>query len=121
MSKRLSLAVLALSALVSWGCILLFTRFVPPTAPAALPFVFLFLFVAFMSTGTLVIFVSGRRLLAHYGYGLRLRSALYQSILVSFVLLLNLLLLALYSWSIVNGLLLLAGGVIFEVLWLARK
>ncbi len=121
MSNRISLYTLLGVAVLAWIGLLLFTRIVPPaTIPALLAF-FLILLVALTSTLTPVTFLIGRRVLNGRNYRVTVRQAIRESALLTVVVILNLILRALHSWSLAMAIVLLGAAVVIEVLALARK
>lgn len=121
MTNRASLYTLLVVALLAWGGILLFTRYVPPSTIAAFLTFFLILLVALTSTLTPLVFMIDRRLLARQHYRVTVRQAIRESALLSLVVILNLILRALHSWNLATAIVILGAAVVVEVLALARK
>lgn len=121
MTSRISLYTLLGVALLAWGGLLLFTRFVPPqTVPAFLAF-FVILLVALTSTFTPVTFLIGRWILTGRQYRVTVRQSIRESALLALVVILNLILRALHSWNLAMAIVLLVAAVVVEVLALVRK
>lgn len=120
MTKRSSLSLIGIIALLAWASLLLFTGFVPPHTLLAFVAFFLILSVALVGTFTPITYTLGRLLLTRR-HLVTMRYALRQSTLLALVILLNLILRALHSWNIFTALVILAAAIIIEILALARK
>lgn len=121
MNKRASLYRLLPIALLAWGGLLLFTRFVPPSTPMAFIAFFIILSVALTSTFALLIYAISSRLFASGHYYPTVHHAMRQGALLSAVIVLNLIMRALHSWNLFMALIILGAAVIVEVLSLAKK
>ena len=121
MTARSSLSFLLLLALVAWGALALFTRFVAPNTSLSFIAFFIILLVALTSTLTPVAYAISRVVLAKRAYRTTMRQSLREGMLLTLVIVLNLLLLALHSWNIFTALASVAAAVVLEVLLLARK
>ncbi len=121
MSNRSSLLLLLLIAPFAWSGLLLFTYFVPPTSLLAFSTFFLALMVALTSTFSPLAYVIGSRALSLRIYRKTMRHAIRQGALLSLVIVLNLILRALQSWSIFTAIVIVGAAVVLEVLSLARK
>ena len=121
MTSRASLYTLILIALLTWGGLLLFTRYVPPVTLAAFIAFFLIMSVCLTSTIAPLAYLVSRRLLASRMHRITVRHAIRQGALLSLVIELNLMLRALHSWNIVMAVVILGAAVVIEVLFLARK
>jgi hypothetical protein len=121
MSNRSALLILSGIALLAWGGLRLFTRFVPPHSLMAFIIFYLILSLACTSTFSLVAYGVGARLLSLRLYKLTLRHAIRQGALLSLVLVFNLILLSLHSWNIFTSIVVLVAAGVVEVLSLARK
>ena len=122
MTTRATLYSLLITALFAWGGVLLFTRFVSPNHnPPAFVGLFLLLGLAITCTCTPIAYGIGLRFITSRLYRATMRYALRQSILLSLVVILNLILRALHSWNIFMGIIILVAAVIVEILSLARK
>lgn len=121
MTNRASLYTLLLVALVAWGGLVLFTRFVPPASVGAFLTFFIILMVALTSTLTPLAFLCGRRFFTGRRHRLSVRLAIRQSALLSLVIILNLMLKALHSWNLAMAIVSLGAAVVVEILFLARK
>jgi hypothetical protein len=122
MTSRLSLYLLLGVAVLAWGGLLLFTRFVPPHTLLAFVAFFLILTVALLCTFAPCSFALGLRLFAsRRRHRITLRYALRQATLLSLAIVLNLILRALHSWTVIMAIVIVAAAVIVEVLFLARK
>ncbi|SRR5579885_1369596 len=121
MSNRASLYRLLPIVPLAWGGLLLFTRFVSPSTPVAFIAFFIILSVALTSTLALLIYGISSLLLASRRYYPTVRQAIRQGALLSLVIVLNLIIRALHSWSLFMALTILGAAVIVEVLSLAKK
>ena len=121
MSNRSALFILSGIALVTWGGLRLFVRFIPPHSFLAFAVFYLILGLACTSTFAIVAYIIGARLLALRLYRVALRHAIRQGALFSLVLIFNLILLALHSWNIFTAIVLLVAAAVVEILSLARK
>lgn len=121
MNNRASLYRLLPIALLAWGGLLLFTRFVPPSTPVAFVAFFLILCVALTSTLALTIYFISSRLFAFNRYQPTVHQAIRQGALLALVIALNLIMRALHSWSLFMAIVILGAAVIVEVLALAKK
>jgi hypothetical protein len=121
MSNRFSFSLLLLAALLSWIGLVLFTRLVPPASIEAFLTFFVILMVALISTFTPTIFVLGKRILFKRRYRMSMRLAVRQSVLLTLVVVLNLMLKALRSWNLAMAIVILGAAVVVEILFLARK
>jgi hypothetical protein len=121
MTRRASIYTLLLMAFVAWGGLLLFTRFVPPQSLLAFCAFFLLLAIALTGTFSPLAYVVGLRVFSLRHYRATLRHAIRQGILLSLVIVLNLILRALHSWSIFAAIVIVVVAVVLEVLSLARK
>ncbi len=116
MTARSSLSLLLLLALVAWGGLALFTRFIAPDS--VLSFIAFFIILAVALTSTLTPVAYTISLLAQRA---ALRQSLRQGTLLALVIVLNLLLLVLHSWNNFTALASVASAVVLEILFLARK
>ncbi len=121
MTNRVSLYTLVLIIPVAWGGLLLFTRFVPPHSMLAFIVFFLVLSVAQTSTFALVAYFLGLYFLTSRRYRTTIRQAIRQGALLSLVIVLNLILRALHSWSIFMAIVIFGAAAVVEILSLARK
>lgn len=121
MTHRVSLFTLVILALLAWGGLLLYTRFVAPDSFFAFAAFFALLIVALTCTLTPVTYAIGSRLINVYHYRATIKYALRQALLLSLAIELNLLLRALHSWNIIVGIVLFIAAIIVEILLLARK
>ncbi len=121
MTKRASLYRLLLIALLAWGGLLLLTRFVAPSTVMAFVAFFTILSLALTSTFALLVHVISSRLLASHRYYPTMRQTIRQGMLLSLVVVLNLILRALHSWSLFMAIIILGAAVVVEVLSLAKK
>ena len=118
---RTALYILALVAPLAWAALLLYARFVPPQGVLAFAAFFILLDVALTSTFTPLAYVIGLRFISPRLYRTTVRHALRQGALLALLIVFNLLLRALQSWSIFTALVSLTIVVVIEVLSLARK
>jgi hypothetical protein len=121
MSNRSVLLILSGIAVLAWGGLRLFGRYVPPHSLQAFVVFLLILSIACTSTFTPLAYVIGARLLSLRLYKVTIRHALRQGALLSLVLVFNLILGALHSWNIFTAIVILAAAGVVEVLSLARK
>jgi hypothetical protein len=120
-TKRSSLFILLLLALVTWSSLALFTRFIAPDTVLAFIAFFVILEIALTSTFAPVAYTIGHFVLAARPYQTTIRQSLRQGALLALVIVLNLMLRALHSWNIFTALIILAAAIVIEVLFLARK
>ncbi len=118
---RTALYILALLALLAWSALLLYTRFVPPQGVLAFAAFFVLLDIALTNTLTPLAYIIGLRFISPRLYRPTVRHALRQGALLSLLIVFNLMLRALQSWSIFTAIVSLAIVVVIEVLSLARK
>jgi hypothetical protein len=121
MTNRTALYVLMLLALLAWGGLLLFTHFVPPQAVLAYVTFFVLLSVALTCTFSLLAYFIGLRFISSRLYRATMRHALRQGALLALLIVFNLLLRVLHSWSIFTALVSLGIVLVIEVLSLGRK
>src|SRR5216683_3633061 len=122
MTNRTALYVLTLLALLAWGGLLLFTRFVSPQAVLAYVTFFVLLSVALTCTFSLLAYFIGLRFIsARLLYRATMRHALRQGALLALWIVFNLLLRVLHSWSIFTAIVSLGIVLVIEVLSLGRK
>ena len=121
MTDRTFLSLLLVLALLAWGGLLLFTYYVDPATPQNFLAFFLILMVALTCTFSPLAYLVDKRLLFSRRQQVTIRQALRQGALLSLAIVLNLILRALNSWSILMFVVILGAAVIIEVLSLARK
>ena len=121
MTNRTALYILLLLIPVTWGGLLLFTRFIPPNSTLAFVSFFLILGVAITCTLAPLAYFFSLRFLSVRQYHPNMRHALRQSALLALCIVLNLLLRALHSWSIFAAIVIFVAAIVIEVLALARK
>lgn len=121
MTRRTLLFIIVLVAMLTWGGIALYTRYVPPTTFMAYVAFFLLLTVALTGTLTPLAYGIGYRFLAARRYHVTVRQALRQGTLLSLAVVLNLILRVLQSWNVFMAIILLGVAVVIEILFLARK
>jgi len=121
MTNRNALYTLMILAVIGWGGLLLFTRFVPPHTSLAFVAFFVLLGVAITSTFSPVLYFLSRRFLTSHGYRASVRHALRQGALIALCVIFNLILLALHSWNAFTAVLILGIAIVVEVLSLGRK
>jgi hypothetical protein len=120
-SSRALLIGICIIALLAWGGLLLFTRFIAPqSVPSFLGF-FALLSVALLCTLILLISLITRSLLIGRTTRLRLSQATRQAALISAWIIFNLLLRLLHSWSIFTAVVSFGIIVVIEFLALGRK
>ncbi|MBV9230139.1 MAG: hypothetical protein JOZ18_12555 [Chloroflexi bacterium] len=121
MTNRSSLWILLLIALLTWGGLLLFTRYVPPHSIAAFIAFFLILSIALTSTIAPIAYFISHRVLPRHFYRTTIRQAIRQGALLTLVVILNLILRALHSWNIFMAIVILVAAIMVEALFLAKK
>ncbi|QBD80985.1 hypothetical protein EPA93_35460 [Ktedonosporobacter rubrisoli] len=120
-TNRSSPYMLLLIAPVAWAALLLFTRFIAPEGILAFALFFLILSVALTSTLAPVAYFTGSRIFSSQRYRATARHALRQGGLLTLIVVLNLILLALHSWSIFTAIVIVVAALVLEILSLARK
>ena len=109
-------------AVLAWGGLLLFTRFVPPQTVLAFVAFFLVLTLALICTFASLAYAVGQRIFAsRRRHRITWYYALRQGALLSSAIVLNLILRALHSWNVIMAMVIVVAAVIVEVLFLARK
>lgn len=121
MASRTSLYTPIIVAPFAWAAVLLFTRFVAPQSISAFIIFFALLTIALTCTFTPIAYLVSYRFLASRLARVTMRYSLRQGILLSLVVVLNLILRALHSWSIFMAIVILGAAVVIEILALARK
>lgn len=112
---------MALVALLAWGELLAFTYFEPPNSVTKFVVVFVLLFVALACTLTPLAYLISLRFISSRLYRATLRHALRQGTLLSLLIVFNLVLRALHSWSIFTTIVSLGIVAVIELLSMARK
>ena len=108
-------------ALLAWGGLLLFTRYVAPASVWSLVVFFALLGVALFCTSAPLIHLATRSMLARRISRPTSGHALRQALLLSIFILFNLLLRVLHSWSLFTALVSLGIMVVIELLALSGK
>jgi hypothetical protein len=121
MKQREVLSGIALIALLIWGGLFLYTYQVRPSTPLVLSIFFLILAAALITTFGLLAYLLGQRFLASRRYRSAVGQALRQSVLLTFIIIANLLLRLLHSWSLLTAIVIIVAAVVIEILSLARK
>src|SRR5712692_9612026 len=121
MTNRAALYTLILLAPLTWGGLLLFTRFVSPHTVLAFGAFFVLLGGALTSTFATLAYFIGLRFLSSRLYRATIRHALRQGALLSLCIILNLILLSLRSWNIFTAIVIFVATVVVEIVSLARK
>jgi hypothetical protein len=115
-SARTLLIIMPITALLAWGGLLLFTRYIPPqSAPALLAF-FVLLSLALFCTLTLLIYPITRVIQAGRSKRPELGQAMRQSGLISIWIIFNLLLRVLASWSLFTAIVSFGIIMVIEIL-----
>jgi len=112
---------MVLLALLAWGALLAFTHFEPPNSIVNFVVVFILLFVALAGTLSPLAYVISLRFISSRLYRATLRHSLRQGMLVALLIVFNLVLRALHSWSIFTAIVSLGIIAVIELLSLARK
>lgn len=120
-SDRALLITMSIIAPLTWGGLLLFTRYVPPQSPLAFLVAFLLVGTALLCTLSPVIYLVTRRVLNVRPYRPTVRSALRQGGLISSWVVFNLVLRVLHSWSVFTAIVSFGIIVVGEILVLGRK
>ena len=120
-TRRGALYSMVLLALLAWGALLAFTHFEPPNSIVNFVVVFILLFVALASTLSPLAYVISLRFISSRLYRATLRHSLRQGILVALLIVFNLVLRALHSWSIFTAIVSMGIIAVIELLSLARK
>ncbi len=121
MTGRVVLFSSIVIAPLAWIALAFFTSFTAPTSLGAFAVLFLLLGVALTCTFTPIAYGIGLRLITSHLYRSTVRHAFRQSLLLSLVIILNLILRYFHSWNMFMGLIILLAAIIVEVLFLARK
>jgi hypothetical protein len=121
MTNRSALYTLMILAPLAWGGLFVFTYFVPPHTLLAFVALFVLLGVAFTCTFSPLAYFVTSPFLSSRKYQVTIRQVLRQGALLSLGIILNLILLALRSWSIFTAVVIFVAAVVVEVLSLARK
>lgn len=120
-TRRGALLWMALTALLAWGALLAFTYFEPPNSVTKFVVVFVLLFVALACTLTPLAYLISLRFISSRLYRATLRHALRQGLLLALLIVFNLMLRALHSWSIFTAIVSLGIVAVIELLSMARK
>ncbi len=120
-TRRGALYSMVLLALLAWGALLAFTHFEPPNSIVNFVVVFILLFVALAGTLSPLAYVISLRFISSRLYRATLRHSLRQGMLVALLIVFNLVLRALHSWSIFTAIVSLGIIAVIELLSLARK
>jgi hypothetical protein len=110
-----------ITALLAWGGLLLFARYIAPQSVPALSAFFALLGVALLCTLAPLIYLLVRAMLAGRVTRPSLVQATRQSGLISIWIIFNLLLRVLHSWSLFTAIVSFGIIVVIEVLALGRK
>jgi hypothetical protein len=119
--NRTALSLLLFMALLVWGGLITFTRFVPPDSVLAYTAFFVLLGVALTCTLAPIAYFIGLRFLSSRLYRATMRHALRQGALLSLCIVLNLLLRSLHSWNIFTAIVIFIAAIVVEVVSLGRK
>ncbi len=120
-TRRGALYSMVLLALLAWGALLAFTHFEPPNSIVNFVVVFILLFVALAGTLSPLAYIISLRFISSQLYRATLRHSLRQGILVALLIVFNLVLRALHSWSLFTAIVSLGIIAVIELLSLARK
>ncbi len=120
-SARTLLISMSIVALLAWGGLLLFTRYVPPGSVLAFVVFFTLLSVALLCTLVPLIHLLTRGILARRIAHPTMRHALRQASLISIFIVFNLLLRVLQSWSLFTAVVSFGIIVVIEMLALGGK
>src|SRR5258708_28783766 len=120
-STHTLLIKMPIAALLAWGVLLLFTRYIAPQSVPALIAFFVLLGVALLCTLAPLIYLIARAMLAGRVTRPSLVQATRQSGLISIWIIFNLLLRVLHSWSLFTAIVSFGIIVVIEILALGRK
>jgi hypothetical protein len=121
LTNRSALRFLIVLAPLAWAGLAIYAYFVPPHGLLSFVAFFLLLDVALTSTFAPIAYAIGLRFISSRLYRATVRHALRQGALLALVIVLNLILRALHSWSIITAIIILAAAIVIEVVSLARK
>lgn len=121
LTNRSALRFLIILAPPAWAGLAVYAYFVPPRGLLSFIAFFLLLDVALTSTFAPVAYAIGLRFISSRLYRATVRHAIRQGALLALVIVLNLILRALHSWSIITAIIILAAAIVIEVVSLARK
>ncbi|GCF10324.1 hypothetical protein [Dictyobacter arantiisoli] len=121
MKKRFSLLHLFVIAPVAWGGLFYFTYYVRPSSTLPLLTFFVLLALALLTIFVPSAYLLGQRLLFTRRYQATGQQAFRQGSLLTLIIILNLILRALHSWSVLTALIILIAAIIAEIISLARK
>jgi hypothetical protein len=120
-STHTLLITMPITALLAWGGLLLFARYIAPQSVPALIAFFILLGVALLCTLAPLIYLISRAMLAGRVTRPSLVQATRQSGLISIWIIFNLLLRVLHSWSLFTAIVSFGIIVVIEVLALGHK
>lgn len=121
MKQREFLIGIFLIALFIWGGLFLFTYQVRPASSLALIAFFFMLTTALICTFAPLAYILGQRFLFGRRYRSTVGQSLRQGILLTFIIIANLVLRLLHSWSLLTAIVIIVAAFVFEILSLARK
>jgi hypothetical protein len=121
MTDRTFLSLLLVVALLAWSGLLLFAYYIGPVSTLNFFAFFLILMLALTCTFAPPAYLLDKRLLFSRRRQITIRHALRQGALLSLAIVLNLILRALDSWSILMSVVILSSAILIEVISLARK
>lgn len=121
-SRRALFSTLSIIALLAWGGLLLFTRFIAPQSVSSFLGFFVLLGVALLCTFAPLIYLISRLILRRrVTRPLRISQVTRQTVLISAWIIFNLLLRLLHSWSIFTAVVSFGIIMVIEFLALGRK
>ncbi len=121
LTNRSALHFLIVLAPLAWAGLAIYVYFVPPRGLLSFMAFFLLLDVALTSTFSPIAYAISLRFISSRLYRATVRHAIRQGALLALVIVLNLVLRALHSWSIITAIIILAAAIVIEVVSLARK
>jgi len=121
LTNRNALYYLVILAPLAWAGLAIFVNFVPPRGLLAFVVFFLLLDVALTSTFSPIAYAISLRFISSRLYRATVRHAIRQGALLALVIVLNLILRALHSWSIITAIIIVVAAIVIEVVSLARK
>lgn len=121
LTNRSALHFLIVLAPLAWAGLAIYAYFVPPRGLLSFVAFFLLLDVALTSAFAPIAYAINLRFISSRLYRATVRHAIRQGALLALVIVLNLILRALHSWSIITAIIILAAAIVIEVVSLARK
>jgi len=121
LTNRSALHFLIVLAPLAWAGLAVYAYFVPPRGLLSFVAFFLLLDVALTCTFSPIAYAISLRFISSRLYRATVRHAIRQGALLALIIVLNLILRALHSWSIFTAIIIVAAAIVIEVVSLARK